>query len=398
MIVLLMGFSSGLPLLLVGGTLKAWMTEAGIDIKTIGFFALVSLPYTWKFVWSPIMDRYTPPLGRRRGWLVISQIGLAIALVMLSRVQPAENTALLAFCAFLVAFFSASQDIVVDAYRREILPDEELGLGSSIAVLGYRLGVLVAGAGALYFAEVVPWSKVYLVMAGCMAVGIVTTLLSPEPKVEAPPPRTLQESVVGPLREFFQRNGAWTILAFVLFYKIGDSMASDMFNTFFLLKGYSKSEIASVAKLFGLWATIGGGLVGGALIVRLKLYRSLWIFGVMQALSTLSFTALAMAGTNIAALAVAVAAENFTSGMATAAYVAFMATQSNKRFTATQYALLTSLMGVPRAIFGATTGVLAETLGWELFFAACAAFAIPGLLLLFRLKTLLNDDSERTRN
>lgn len=391
LIVFVMGFASGLPFLLVGGTLKAYLTESGVDLKTIGFFSLVSLPYTWKFIWSPIMDRYVPfKLGRRRSWLLIAQIGCMAALALLSLVDPVLNLGVLATAAVLVSFFSASQDIAIDAYRREILTDEELGLGSSLAILGYRLAMLVAGAGALLMADHISWPVVYLAMAAIMLVGVITTFLSPEPKLDSPLPKSLMESIVHPLKEFFQRKEAWTILAFVLLYKIGESMASDMLNPFFLKIGFTKTEIAGVAKIFGFWAVILGGLFGGVLIMRLKLYRSLWLFGILQSISLLLFSLLAYLGTNLSVLALAVGAENFTSGMASAAYVAFMASQTDKRFTATQYALLTSLMGVPRVIFGASTGVLADALGWSHYFIACTIFTIPGLLILFKLKKLIN--------
>lgn len=386
-----MGFSSGLPFLLVGGTLKAYLTESGVDLKTIGFFSLVSLPYTWKFIWSPIMDRYVPfKLGRRRSWLLIAQAGCMAALVALSMVDPVFNLGVLAASAVLIAFFSASQDIAIDAYRREILTDEELGLGSSLAILGYRLAMLVAGAGALLMADHISWPVVYLVMAAVMLVGMVTSMLAPEPTLDAPIPKTLRESIVNPLKEFFQRKNAWTILAFVLLYKIGESMASDMLNPFFLKIGFTKTEIAGVAKIFGFWAVIFGGIVGGTLIFRLKLYKSLWLFGLLQSAALLLFSLLAHVGADINLLAAAVGAENFTSGMASAAYVAFMASQTDKRFTATQYALLTSLMGVPRVIFGASTGILADYLGWTQYFIACTIFTIPGLLILFKLKDLMN--------
>ncbi|HMN67676.1 MAG TPA: AmpG family muropeptide MFS transporter, partial [Bdellovibrionales bacterium] len=358
LIVLLQGFASGLPLLLVGGTLKAWMFESQIDMKTIGAFALVTLPYTWKFVWSPIMDRYTPPLGRRRGWLLISQIGLVIGLLGLSLVNPGTDLKLLAICAIVVAFFSASQDIVVDAYRREILSDEELGLGSSLYVLGYRIALLLAGGGALVFADHVPWPTVYQIMAGVMLLCLLVTVFSPEARVDAAPPRTLQETVVGPMRDFFTRDGAWLVLIFILLFKLGESMASDLMSPYFLALGFTKTEIASVVKFFGFWATIVGSIAGGIAIVKLGVYRSLWIFGIAQAASTLLFSALAGIGNDITWLSVAVGVDNFTGGMATSAFVAFMALQTNKRFTATQYALLSSLMGVPRALFGSTSGIL----------------------------------------
>jgi PAT family beta-lactamase induction signal transducer AmpG len=389
LIVLLMGFSSGLPLVLVGGTLKAWLTETGLDLKTIGFFSLVSIPYSWKFVWSPIMDRYVPPLGRRRGWLMISQIGITLSLLVLSLFDPSTNIQMIAACAVVVAFFSASQDIVVDAYRREILPDEELGLGSSIYVFGYRIAMLVSNAGALMLAEYIAWPMVYWAMAAFMAVGIITTIYCKEPQVEAPPPRTLKDSVIGPLKDFFTRDKAWVILAFVVLYKVGESIASSMFNPFYLKLGFSKTEIATAAKLVGLWSVMLGGFVGGVLMVRLGTYRSLWIFGILQTLGLLFFSALAEIGNNIYALGAATGIENFTSGMATTAYVGFMAAQTNKRFTATQYALLSSLMAMSRDVMSSGAGIMAEQLGWSWFFIACMVCAVPGMLVLFFLKPLI---------
>jgi len=389
MVVLLMGFSSGLPLLLVGGTLKAWLTEAGLDIKTIGFFSLVGLPYSWKFVWSPIMDRYVPPLGRRRGWLLISQIGITAGLVLLSLFDPTLQIEMIALAAVIVAFFSASQDIVVDAYRREILPDEELGLGTSLYVFAYRMAVFVSNAGALLLADHISWMMVYWAMAAFMAVGIFTTLFCGEPKVEAPPPSTLRESVIGPLKDFFSRDTAVTILAFVLLYKVGESMAASMLNPFYLKMGFSKTEMASAAKVVGLWAVMLGGLAGGALMLKIGMYRSLWIFGILQSLGLLFFSLLSELGHNVIALGVATGIENFTSGMATTAYVAFMASQTNKRFTATQYALLSSLMAMSRDLASSFTGVMVEGMGWTWFFIACMICTVPGLLILFRLKPLM---------
>lgn len=396
LIVLLMGFSSGLPLLLVGATLKSWMTTAGVDLKTIGFFSLVKIPYTWKVLWSPLVDRYRiGSLGRRRGWLLVFQVGLTLSLLIFTQLNPAQHLLPIAVAAMLVAFFSASQDIVVDAYRREFLPDEEMGLGSSLYVLGYRFGILLASSGALFLADHLPWPVVYAVMALFMAVGILTTIFCPEPKVEAPPPRNLKESVVGPLIDFFRRDGAWTIFLFVFLYKVGESMASDMYNPFYLKIGFTYTEIATVGKLFAIWSTIAGGIVGGALMVKLQLYRSLWVFGILQSICLLFFSLLAYVGHSVPMLAGAVGLECFTSGMATSAFVAFNALQSNKRFTSVQFALLTSLASLPQVLLGASTGQLAEWLGWEMFFVACSIFTIPGLLILIPLrKTIVSLDEK----
>ncbi len=385
LVALLMGFSCGMPLLLTITVLQAWMTEEGVDLTVIGLMALVGLPYTIKFFWAPFMDRYTLPfLGRRRGWLLTAQLALALAIAGVGLTDPASSPWMVAVAAFLVTFFSASQDIVVDAYRREDLSDEELGLGSSLYVNGYRLGMLLASGGGLILADYIPFSSVYLIMAGCMLPGVLTTLLAPEPPLPPGAPRRLREAVIDPLTEYFSREGALWILAFILLYKIGDTMASAMTTPFYLDIGFSKTEIGAVVKLFGFWATVVGSLVGGVIMLRLGINRSLWIFGVLQGISTAGFAFLAHVGHSIPLLSGVIAFENLSGGMGTAAYVAFMASITNKRFTATQYALLSSLMGVPRVIASAPTGFLAKHVGWEGFFIACTLIAIPGMLLLFK--------------
>ena len=382
---LLMGFACGLPLLLTLSVLQAWMKEEGVDLTVIGLMTLVGLPYTVKFLWAPILDRFTLPfLGRRRGWLLVAQLSLTAAIVGLGATDPGTNPAMVAFMAFLVTFFSASQDIVVDAYRREDLPDAELGLGSSLYVNGYRVGMLLASGGGLILADHMPFSMVYYIMAACMLPGVITTLLTPEPDTPSGTPQSMKEAVVNPLVEYFQRRGALWILAFVLFYKIGDTMASAMTTPFYLDIGFTKTQIGTVVKLFGFWATIAGGLLGGIAMLRLGINRSLWIFGFLQAVSTAGFAVLARIGPNVGALSAVIAFENLSSGMGTAAYVAFMASITNKRFTATQYALLTSLMGIPRVVASAPTGFLAKHMGWEAFFIFCTLMAIPGMLLLLK--------------
>lgn len=380
-----MGFACGMPLLLTGSVLQAWMTEQGIDLSVIGLFALVGLPYTLKFLWAPLLDRFTLPwLGRRRGWLLVVQLALMAAIVWLGFSNPLENPWLVASIAFLVTFFSASQDIAVDAYRREDLKDEELGLGSSLYVNGYRLGMLLAGSGGLILADLFTFRTVYLLLGATMLVGVVTTLLAREPQVAAGTPRTLREAVVEPFHDYFVRPEALLILLFILFYKVGDSMAAAMTTPFYLEMGFSKTEIGSVAKLFGFWATIIGGLAGGLVILRIGINRSLWMFGILQAASTACFALLVWAGHDLAWLAAVIAFENLSGGMGTAAYVAFMASLTNKRFTATQYALLSSLMGIPRVLASAPTGLMVEQMGWDTFFIACSLMALPGLLLLQR--------------
>lgn len=384
LVALLMGFASGLPLLLTGSVLQAWLKDGGIDLKAIGLFALVGLPYTLKFLWSPLFDRYTLPLlGRRRGWLLLMQVALAASLLVLSFAQPSLDRLLpIAVAALLVSFFSASQDIVVDAYRRETLAEAELGLGSALYVNGYRVGMLLAGGGGLILADLTSFETMYRLMAAFMGAAIVVTLLAPEPPLPEGRPRTLAEAVFLPFRDYFTRDGAWLALGFILLYKLGDTMASAMTIPFYLDLGYSKSEIGAVVKLFGFWATIIGGTLGGVWILRIGLNRGLWIFGLGQMISTFGFAVLAVMPPSAGALATVVFIENLTAGLGTAAFVGFMASLTDKRFTATQYALLSSLMGVPRVLAAAPTGWLAATMGWVGFFVMCALIAIPGLVLL----------------
>jgi len=391
LVAFLMGFSSGLPLLLTGSVLQAWMKEAGVDLGVIGLFALVGLPYTLKFLWAPLLDRYTlfATLGRRRGWLLMAQIALTLAIAGLGLTQPAVDPWNVAVVALLVTFFSASQDIVIDAYRRESLADEEQGLGASLYVNGYRIGLLLASGGGLILADFIPFSQVYFLMAAAMSVGIVTTVCAWEPEVADGTPKSLYEAVIHPFLEYFARPDASLILLFILLYKVGDTMASHMTTPFYLDLGFSKTEIGTVVKLFGFWATIVGSLLGGALMLKLGIYRSLWAFGILQAVSTAGFAALAHIGHSIPALAGVIAFENLSGGMGTAAYIAFMASLTNKKFTATQYALLTSLMGIPRVIVAAPTGYLAEGMGWTGFFVFCTLIAVPGLLLLRRFRKWL---------
>lgn len=389
LVTLVMGFSCGLPLLLTMTVLQAWMTEAGVDLTAIGAMALVGMPYTVKFLWAPFLDRYTLPfLGRRRGWLLMAQLGLALAIAGLGQSDPANHPWLLALAAFAVTFFSATQDILVDAYRREDLTDEELGLGASLYINGYRVGMLLASGGGLILADHLPFSQVYLIMAACMVPGILTTLLAREPEASEGRPRTLRSAVIEPLTEYFRRTNALWILAFILFYKIGDTMAMAMTTPFYLDIGFTKTEVGAVVKLFGFWATVCGGLLGGVMMLRLGINRSLWVFGFLQMVSTFCFALLARIGPSVAGLSGVVAFENLSGGMGTAAYAAFMASITDKRFTATQYALLSSLMGVPRVLAAAPTGKLAEIMGWPAFFIFCGLMAIPGMLLLLRFAPL----------
>ncbi len=377
-----MGFSSGLPLLLTGSLLQAWMVKGHIDLGTIGLFALVGLPYTLKFLWAPIMDRYVPLLlGRRRGWLLIWQIALVGAIALLAFSNPAHLLFVTALAALLLSFFSASQDSVIDAYRRESLSDDEQGMGASLYVSGYRLGMLLASGGGLIMANYMSFQSVFLIMAFAMACCAVATLFAQEPEMQSHP-RRLSEAVFEPFLEYFSRDNAIAILGFILLYKIGDIMATQMTTPLYLSLGFSTEEIGVISKLFGFWAIIGGTLIGGMLIMRIGIYASLLWFGVLQSISTAGFALLATIGHSTAWLAGVVAFENLSLGLGTAAYIGFMASLTNKKFTATQYALLTSFMGIPRVFAAAPTGYLAESFGWPAFYIFCSLCAIPGLLLL----------------
>ncbi len=381
--ILLLGFSSGIPLALTGTTLQAWMATEKVDLTVIGVFSLVGLPYAVKFLWSPFMDRFVPPfLGRRRGWMLVTQFALVLLIGTMAFSDPRGATGAFAFVSLLVAFVSASQDIVVDAYRTEILTTEELGPGAGVHILGYRIAMLTSGALALILADQIPWKAVYLIMAGSLLVGAVASLLAPEPVLSERPPVSLKEAVVEPLVEFLGRPGAGGILLFVILYKLDVVMATALTTPFMLELGFSKTDIGAVTKGLGMAATILGSLTGGAVVARAGMKASLWIFGVLQSVSTLAFVALAHLGHHYPAMVAAIGLENLCSGMGTAAYAAFIMSLCNKRFTATQYALLTSLMAITRVFVGAPTGYLARAVGWESYFLLSALAAAPGLVLL----------------
>ncbi len=383
--VLLLGFSSGIPLALTGTTLQAWMATEKIDLAVIGVFSLVGLPYTAKYLWAPVMDRYVPPfLGRRRGWMIVTQFALVLAIAAMAFSDPAGATTLFAVLALLVAFASASQDIVVDAYRTEVLDPVELGPGAGVHILGYRIAMLTSGAIALILADRLPWKTVYLLMAGSLLVGVAASLLAPEPRLKQRPPATLKEAVVEPFVEFLSRRGAVGILLFIILYKLDVVMAMALNTPFLLELGFTKTDIGAVTKGVGMAATIVGTLVGGAVVARTGMKTSLWLFGILQSVSTLSFIALARLGHHYPMMVTAIGLENLCSGMGTAAYAAFLMSLCDKRFTATQYALLTSLMALTRVIIGAPTGYIAKTFGWEQYFVISALSAIPGLILLLR--------------
>lgn len=382
LIVFLIGFACGTPYLLTLRTLQAWMTESQVNLSTIGFFALAGLPYTLKFLWSPIFDRYSLPFGRRRGWLFLSQAILTGLLVLMALTDPKMETLLMAALVLLVSFVSASQDIVADAYRREVLEDHELGLGSSVYITGYFIAMWVTGGLALGLAEFIPWPTVYLLMAGVMSTALLVTYFADEPPLYVTPPQSLKEAMIEPLIEFFKRSGAIYVLLFVLIFKVGDAVAGSMLTPFYLQMGYSKLEIAAIAKTLSLPFKIFGGFLGGALIIRMGLMPALWVFGIFQALSTLSFASLALVEHSQVLLGTVIIFEDVTASMGTAAFVAFMATMTNRKFTATQYALLSSLSGVPLRIFSGFAGVLAENSGWVMFFVICTLMAIPGMALI----------------
>lgn len=390
-----LGFSSGLPLYLLLQLLPAWLRSEGLNLKTIAAFAFMQLPYTWKFLWAPLMDRYTllERFGRRRSWILATQMSLFGAIIGLGAFNPQLEIGTVALLATLVALFSASQDIVIDAYRREILSDDELGLGNSIHVNAYRIAGLVPGSLALILADHLPWSQVFFIVALFMLPGIGFTLWSQEP-VAVGKPKTLLESVIEPFKEFIQRSGwqhAMWVLLFILLYKLGDSMATALATPFYLDMGFSKTDIGAIAKGSGLVMQIIGALVGGLWMLKLGINRGLWVFGVVQALSILGFAWLAHSGpfavidvAERSMLAFVIGFEAFGVGLGTVAYVAYMARETNPAYTATQLALFTSLSAVPRSIFNALTGGMVESLGWEQFFYVCTLLAIPGMLLLFK--------------
>lgn len=380
------GFSSGMPLYVLYQLIPAWLRDEGVDLKTIGLFSLVGFPYTWKFLWSPIMDRFAPPfLGRRRGWAIMTQVGLLGALACFSAFDPTRDLWAVVAVVGMVAFFSASQDIVLDAHRREMLPDAELGIGNSMFVNAYRLSSLVPGSLALILADQIPWSQVHLIVALFMLVGIATTLMMPEIAVEGGPPKSFRDAVVEPFREFLGRGtagAAVAVLGFMLLYKLGDSMATALVTPFYLDLGFTKTQIGTVAKVASLWSSVVGATIGGVIMIRLGINRSLWVFGAVQMVTILGFAALAEIGPDTTALFCVVSGEYLGVGLGTAAFVAFVARSCDKRYTATQFALLTSLMGIPRTFANATTGFIVDGVGWTQFFLICTVVALPGMLLL----------------
>jgi len=410
---LFFGFASGLPLALTFGTLSVWLAEVGVNKTTIGLFALVGTPYTCKFLWAPLVDRTPIPyltrwLGRRRGWIIVTQLALMATIASLGATNPLARPGLTAIFALLVAFWSATQDIVIDAYRVEILEERQYGAGAATIVLGYRIGMLVSGAGALYLATYVDWFVSYATMAAFMIVGTATVLLNPEPRFQKSRESLEQErriaaylearshlhgrkaqalawihgAVVSPFAEFISRHGWLVILLFILLYKFGDALAGVMSNPFYIELGFSKMQIASISKAFGLAATIIGGVIGGVIVDRLGILKSLFVCGILQMFSNLMFAVLAVVGKDLGMLTLTIAVENLSGGMGTTAFVAYLSSLCNVAYTATQYALLTSFMAFGRTLLSSSGGVLADHLDWISFFVVTTVAALPGLLLL----------------
>ncbi|MBS1229032.1 MAG: Major facilitator superfamily 1 [Proteobacteria bacterium] len=389
------GFSSGLPLYLLLNLLPAWLRSEGVNLKTIGFFALIQFPYTWKFLWSPLLDRYAlPVLGRRRSWTLLMQIGLLLCIGTLGGLSPSTDIAPVLWVAALLALFSATQDIALDAYRRELLGEVELGLGNAVHVNAYRVAGLVPGSLSLILADILPWSQVFWITAAFMLPGMLMILLVSEPVVAGAAPKSLRQAVVDPFNEFIGRaglRGALLVLAFIFLYKLGDSLCTALATPFYLDMGFTKTDIGLIAKHAGLWPAVIGGLLGGLWMVRLGINRALWLFGAVQLVSILGFAALAWLGPQPAigvdqrlALAAVIGLEALGVGLGTAAFVAFIARTTHPAYTATQFALFTSLAAVPRTFINASAGWLVESLGWVNFFLLCTALAVPGMLLLSR--------------
>lgn len=401
LIIFVMGFASGLPLALSSATLFFWLAEAGVALAAIGLFALVGTPYNFKFLWAPFIDRVPVPgltriLGRRRSWMLLTQVGLMISIAVLGFSRPAEGAPLLtAVCALAVAFFSASQDIVIDAYRIEILDRDEQGAGAAMTQAGYRLGAIAAGAGALFLADQIDWSLVYQVMAALVIVGMAAAILAPDPErrnpglVETHHDRGLKAMVVDPFNEFFQRSGPTTaiiILAFILLYKLGDAYAGVMAYPFYYEMGFTKSEVATVSKIFGVIATVVGVFVGGLIVKRYGIMKSLLGCGVLQMLSNLMYAAQSLAGHDVQFLYFTIGIENLSGGMGSSAFVAYLSVLCNTRYTGTQFALFTSFMAFGRTLLSASSGWMVELTGWFDFFVISTVVALPGLLLLLWMK------------
>jgi len=396
----LFGLSSGIPLLLTGSTLQIWMKDLNVDIKTIGAFALVGLPYNLKFLWSPLIDRYQLPfLTRRRSWLLLSQVLLMAAIVLMGGYDPLQSVTLMGLLALLVSFMSATQDILIDAYRREALTTEQMGFGLSLYSTGYRIGMLIAGAMALWIVDQYHWSwlGVYSTVAAFITFGIVATLMAPEEDTRDLAPKSMRDAIVGPFQEFFKKKGVWLILAFLICYKLGDNLSSALTAPFVVELGYSKTEYAVAVKGVGLFSLLAGGFIGAGIMARIGLNRALWIFGFLQATAILGLVVLANSEKNTVLLGTVIAAEMLTAGMAVPAFNTFIAFLTDKRFTATQYALLTSLAVLPRTLLSAPSGVIKEALGqWDYYFYFCVFMTIPGFLLLLKVAPIRGEKNTQS--
>jgi PAT family beta-lactamase induction signal transducer AmpG len=388
------GFASGLPLYLLLNLVPAWLRTEHIDLKIIGAFALIQFPYTWKFLWAPLLDRYAvPALGRRRGWMLLTQTALLVVIAALGGFSPQNDLRTIVMLATLLAFLSATLDIALDAYRRELLFDNELGLGNAVHVNAYRISGLIPGSLALILADHLPWSTVFMITALFMLPGMVMTLLVQEPH-RAAPPKSLRDAVVEPFHEFITRRGwqsALLILSFLFFYKLGDSLCTALATPFYLDMGFSKSQIGVIAKNAGLWPAVIGALLGGIWMLKIGINRALWLFGVVQVVSIFGFYWLAIQGAqaevttlHLTQLAFVIGLEAMGVGLGTAAFVAYIAHTTHPAYTATQFALFTSLAAVPRTVVNASAGWLVDQLGWGNFFLLCAALALPGMLLLLK--------------
>jgi PAT family beta-lactamase induction signal transducer AmpG len=382
------GFSSGLPLFVLYQLVPGWLRDEGVSLAEIGLFSLIGIPYVWKFIWSPLLDRYSfGKLGRRRSWMMLTQVLLLGCIASFGFINPVMDIWSVAYLAAAVAFFSASQDIVLDAYRRELLPDNELGLGNSIHVQAYRLSGLVPGSLGFILADHMSWQQVFMIVSAFMIVGVLLTLCIKELVLEQSPPKTLKAAVILPFKDFIESKGlksaAYTLL-FLVLYKLGDNMATALQTPFFIDMGFSKTEIGVVAKTSSLIAMTIGITVGGLVMIKLSINRALWLFGFVQIVSILGFAALAEIGNNTYALAIAMGFEYLGVGLGAAAMTAFIAKTTNPAFAATQIALFTALAVVPRTFANATTGVIVEQIGWTNFYFLCTALAVPGMLMLFK--------------
>jgi MFS transporter, PAT family, beta-lactamase induction signal transducer AmpG len=383
--ILFLGLASGIPLGIVLTVLQAWMTKSGIDLKTVGLAVLVQMPYTWKFVWSPLMDRFVPPfLGRRRGWMLLSQLLMLVSIVGMGQFDPANAVGIILTFATVISFAGASHDIVIDAYRRDVLDESELGFGSAVAVNSYLIGFRYIGVVlGLFLGDVLPWSQVFMILGGFVLLGVVGTLIAVEGRDAALAPKSLREAVVNPFLDYLRRPGAIEILLFILLYKLGDNLASALLTPFYIKVGFTLKEISVYYKIISFWGTFTGGLIGGALLTRYSIKKCLMAFGVFQGITPLSFALLVFTGPNVLALAFVVAVETLSLGMGASALTAFMLRLCNRKFSATQYALLTSFMGIPRTIIPASAGFIVDSLGWVHFYILCVLLAVPGLLLIY---------------